>query len=58
MLAAAQVVEYMLERILYWADIYDGGVAIPETVSSATATMWLIYVVGREDLALCGKEWS
>ncbi len=54
--ALALFLVYVPQWVLWWLDIYGGGVAIPETLSSATATLWLVYVVGREDLGLWGKR--
>lgn len=55
LITAFPFIAYALVWILYWTDIYGGGVAIPEAISSATTTVWLIYLVGREDLSLWGR---
>ncbi len=52
----APVVAYMLVWALYWMGIYGGGVAIPETASSAVTTGWLVYVVAVENLGLLSRE--
>lgn len=57
-LALVLFLVYIPEWVLWWTGVYDGGVAIPETISSVTATAWLWYVVGREDLGLWARVGS
>lgn len=41
-LAVAMFIIGLSSWVLFWADIYGGGVAVPETISSAAITLWII----------------
>lgn len=56
LLTIAPIVAYMLVWVLYWADVYRGGIAIPEAASLTVATVWLIYLVTRESLGLWKRK--
>lgn len=51
LLSVVLFVAFMLAWALFWTDVYGGGIAIPEALSSAAGVAWLLYVVEREDVA-------